>query len=286
MPPDTDIQKRQSKLASLIAYAQAHNGSLAQAYAAYHGLKIDTGDTSLEPSRPNRPPEASQVQLQAKRLLRNSSDTINSALRSNRASKTLQQVLGMRSPEPLVAPPVMPDDLIRNFETVLNMHGHHMEDLNASTQGKSDLADIAEEDENPVLASPPELASMASDKGKQPEVNSLQHSSHSITNAPRQTFLDSDSDTSADSASEPMDTEAGDEQCDQGDSSSTATAANDDPGLNSTVSYRPHRLSFFQQMHFIHSLSTAAVVRQIRMAGICEFIATACNRYHTSQSYL
>ncbi|KAF3006497.1 hypothetical protein E8E13_004566 [Curvularia kusanoi] len=234
MPADTGAQKRQSRLASLIAYAQAHNGSLAQAYAAYHGLEIDTGNASLEPSRQNRPLEASQVQLQAKRLLRNSSDAINSAVRSNRASKTLQQVLGMRGPEPLVAPPVMPDDLIRNFEAVLSMHGHHTGELNASTQGKSDLADIAEEDESPVLASPSEITSMALDKGKQPEVNSSQHASRSNTDAPRQTFLDSDSDASVDGASEPMDTETEGEHCDQGDQSSTATAINDDLEPNST----------------------------------------------------
>jgi hypothetical protein len=166
-------------------------------------------------------------------------DAVDSAALPYSASQKLQQVLGMRNPEPLVAPPVMPHDLMGKFEAVTSSRRKHAGSLHASKQvgrsgdssstghGKPNLEDIVEEKESPVKAE--------TDKGKRRWTITPRHAFDDPDPASRSTPLDNDGDAVMDNASEHQDPDTGDEE--YFDSSATIVS-NDDLGIASTVSYK------------------------------------------------
>jgi hypothetical protein len=213
--------KKQNVFASFVSRAKGYGESMGQAYTTYHSGNPVTSA-----------PESTNT------------DAVDSAAPSHStappysASQKLQQVLGMRSPEPLVAPPVMPHDLMGKFEAVTSSRRKHTGSLHASKQvgrsvdssstghGKSNLEDIVEEKESPVKA--------GTDKGKERETTIPRHAFDNPDPASRSTLLDNDSDAIMDNASEHADPDTGDEE--YFDSSATIVA-NDDLGTVSTVSY-------------------------------------------------
>jgi hypothetical protein len=215
MSSTAKTSKKPNVFASFVSRAKGYGESIGQVYTTYH---------SGNPG--NSSPESTNT------------DAVDSAALPYSASQKLQQVLGMRNPEPLVAPPVMPHDLMGKFEAVTSSRRKHTSGLHASKQvgrsgdssstghGKPNLEDIVEEKESPVKAE--------KDKGNRRGTIIPQHAFDNPDPDSRSTRLDNDSDAIMDNAIEHADPDTGDEE--YFDSSATIVA-NDDLGTVSTVSY-------------------------------------------------
>ena len=114
-------------------------------------------------SSPGNPPDDVHGKLQTEAPQRNKTNIINSVIRMFSGSKALHQVLGIRGPEPLVAPPEIPHNLREKFGAALKDYEQlraagtfatkEVEDYHSSRQpqhGKTSLADILEEKESPA----------------------------------------------------------------------------------------------------------------------------------------
>ena len=207
--------KKQCAFASFVSRAKSYGEVMGQAYVTqYSDNPVSSG------------PESTNT------------DAAYSTALPYSASQKLQQVLGMRSPEPLVPPPVMPHDLVGRFEAVTSSRRKHTGGLQASKQagrsvdssstghGKPNLEDIVEEKESPVT--------METDEGREPEASIPQHTFDNLNLASRSTLLDNENEAIIDNANEHADTDTGDEEFFE---SSATIVANDDFGTNSTVSY-------------------------------------------------
>ncbi|KAF2628660.1 hypothetical protein BU25DRAFT_457465 [Macroventuria anomochaeta] len=176
-------------------------------------------------SSPSYPPGDLHSKAPAETPHRGRTDTMQSVVRAFSASKTLHQVLGMRDPEPFVPPPAMPSDLRERFEAGLQEYEQlyvagvsaprQAEGLTASVlpqQGKTSLADILEEKESPVRATPTRLTAPGTSGKLKINVPKWTSGKQAIAVAQRHTFLDSDSDAVAnDTASEHTDDECDDD---------------------------------------------------------------------------
>lgn len=232
--------KKQSVFASFVSRAKGYGEAMGQAHVTHNS---DIPVTSVSEST--------------------STNTADNAVPSHStappysASHKLHQVLGMRSPEPLVAPLVMPHDLMGKFEAVTSSRRKHTGGLHASKQpgrsvdssstghGKPNLEDIVEEKESPVKAQ--------KDKRNESETIFPQHTFDSPHATSRSTLLDSDSDTIGARASEHADPDTGDEEYFE---ASATIVANNDLGSVSTVSYNVHRRSLLPHVRYVHSLSS------------------------------
>ena len=229
--------KKQNVFASFVSRAKGYGEAMGQAYVTHHSdnpvsepTSTNTADNAV-PSHSTAPPYS--------------------------ASHKLHQVLGMRSPEPLVAPPVMPHDLMGKFEAVTSSRRKHTGGLHASKQpgrsvdssstghGKPNLEDIVEEKESPVKAQ--------KDKRNESETIFRQHTFDSVHATSRSTILDSDSNASRARASEHADTDTGDEEYFE---ASATIVANDDLGTVSTVSHKVHRRSLLPHVRYVYSSSS------------------------------
>lgn len=148
--------------------------------------------------------------------------SMSSAMQVLTVSKTLQQVLGTRSPEPLAPPPAMPDDLVENFEAMIDEHTESSRKSKPvpSRQAKATLDDIQEEQESPSQSS----AECASDN-------------RAVPAEPRYTFLDSDSDVVNEAASEYTDNESGDVDNDAWRHDAATNVAVSDGSLSITTGF-------------------------------------------------
>ncbi|OSS55066.1 hypothetical protein B5807_01105 [Epicoccum nigrum] len=221
MPFTAKTSKKQNALVSFVSRAKGYGEAIGQVYTTYYS---DKPVTSV--------PESTTT------------DAVNSAAPSYNtlppysASQKLQQVLGMRSPQPLVAPPVMPHDLMGKFEAVTSGRRKHTGSLHASKQagrsvdssstghGKPNLDDIVEEEESPVKT--------ATDKSKEMETSVSQHIFNSLGLASRFTLLDSDNSGIIDNTDKHPDPDTVDCDYDRYFESGATIVANDDSGTIST----------------------------------------------------
>ena len=258
MPFTAKTSKKQNALVSFVSRAKGYGEAIGQVYTTYYS---DKPVTSV--------PESTTT------------DAVNSAAPSYNtlppysASQKLQQVLGMRSPQPLVAPPVMPHDLMGKFEAVTSGRRKHTGSLHASKQagrsvdssstghGKPNLDDIVEEEESTVKT--------ATDKGKEMETSVSQHIFNNLGLASRFTLLDSDNSGIIDNTDKHPDPDTIDCDYDRYFESGATIVANDDSGTMSTVSYNAissFPLSTCSLLHF-----TAVVT----LAQDHEHEVAACN---------
>ncbi|KAJ4336766.1 hypothetical protein N0V87_005158 [Didymella glomerata] len=191
-------------------------------------------------SSPGLPPPDLHRKVQAEISRRSHTDTINNAIRTFSASKALHEVLGMRDPEPFVPPPAMPRDLPERFEAGLpgpeQLHAAEVFATRASVtfvasastqQGKATLANILEERESPVRASPAHQNATSANNKLTISVPKYTSGKQAVAAAQRYTLMDVHSDAAEDDSSQHTDNESDRDYGSWKYGSSTTLAASD-----------------------------------------------------------
>lgn len=179
------------------------------------GMRSPSMPNLFSSSSPGRPPADLHNKLQAETSHRSKTDTMNSVMRTFSASKALNQVLGLRDPEPFVPPPAMPSDLTEKFEFELPRYkqlyaagvfaprpSEGFATSAPAQQSKTTLTDILEEKESPVRASPKRDNTISASSKLTISIPKYTSGKQAVAAAQRYTFVDSDSDAVNDTASQ------------------------------------------------------------------------------------
>jgi hypothetical protein len=203
-------------------------------------------------SSPGNPPPDLHSKLQAELPRYSKTDTINSIVRTFSASKALNQMLGMRDPEPFVAPPAIPNNLAERFEAGLQEYeqlyaagvftkrqSETFATSASSQQSKTTLTDILEEKESPVRASSTQKDTANASSKLTISVPKYTSRKHAVAAAQQYILADSASGSVDDTASHHTSLESDEDHGSRKHGASTTLAASNYSRPNSAASGPP-----------------------------------------------
>ncbi|KAF1930006.1 uncharacterized protein M421DRAFT_3771 [Didymella exigua CBS 183.55] len=249
---------------------------------------------------PDQPPADLHNKPQAKTPHRSKTDAMNSVFRTFRASKALNQVLGIRDPEPFVIPPSMPSDLPESFESGMSDYEQiYATDVFASRrsesfatyvpsqQSKTALTEILEEKESPVRANLTQDSTTSASSKLKINVPEWTSEKRAVAVAQQYTFVDSDSDKASDAASQHTFYASGEDYGSWQYGSSTTLAVSDDsrPGSASSgpslppVSFPPRTSSLLPFPNLSSSDVTISPLRHSTSKKLLSGLRPTCSRH-------